>query len=277
MSTIYTGVPGNVTTPLTATISGITGNTVSPIVFTTSSPHLFGNGDTVVVAGVTGNTAANGTFTITVTGANTFSVPGTGNGTASFGSATLTDISLTPQITIPSDGDVDNSASVNVALQALADRTQFLYNQYKLINIQTTSWGTGHTLTMTVGVNQIQSETVLTSSVNTLLGDVIEVALSCDGGIGSTSGITNCRYQLGTTQNGTVVGTITGSIVTIGWQGASSSVVNAPISLSGAVTITYPGSLLIWLQGNLITGSGSDNALAAYTGLSCTIKQWRAN
>lgn len=60
----------------------ITGATnVSPIVITTSSPHNLTTGDLVVITGVTGNTAANGSWTITVTGASTFSLNGsTGNG-----------------------------------------------------------------------------------------------------------------------------------------------------------------------------------------------------
>lgn len=61
-----------------ANISGATN--ASPISIT-SAGHGLSTGATVFILGVTGNTAANGTFTITVTGANTFTLDGsTGNG-----------------------------------------------------------------------------------------------------------------------------------------------------------------------------------------------------
>lgn len=60
------------------TITGATN--ASPIQITIAN-HGLGTGETVVVASVGGNTAANGTWVITVTGANTFTLNGsTGNG-----------------------------------------------------------------------------------------------------------------------------------------------------------------------------------------------------
>ncbi len=124
MATIYTGNAALVSTPLSATINGATN--ASPIVVSTTANHLFATGDTVLVSGVTGNTAANGEWTIIVLSSTTFSLTGsTGNG-AYVAGGTAKDQSLTPQFTIPSDGDARNAASVNVALQALADRGQFL-------------------------------------------------------------------------------------------------------------------------------------------------------
>lgn len=52
----------------------------SPIVVTTASTHGASTGDKIEIRGVFGNTAANGFWTITVTGSNTFSLNGsTGN------------------------------------------------------------------------------------------------------------------------------------------------------------------------------------------------------
>lgn len=124
MSSVITGDASNVSNSLERTVSGATN--ASPIVITTSTSHLFASGDTVVVADVGGNTAANGTWTITVTGPSTFSLDGsTGNGAYTSG-GTATDVSLTPQFTIPSDGDDLDAASVNVALETLGDRSQHL-------------------------------------------------------------------------------------------------------------------------------------------------------
>ena len=69
----------------------ITGATnASPIQITVAN-HGLGTGETVVVASVGGNTAANGTWVITVTGANTFTLNGS-NGTGAYtsgGTATV--------------------------------------------------------------------------------------------------------------------------------------------------------------------------------------------
>ena len=124
MSTIYTGNPANVTTPLTATVTGATN--VAPIVITTVANHLYATNDLVTVSGVTGNTAANGAWTIIVLSPTTFSLTGTTGNGAYAGGGTCSDNSLTPQFTIPSDGDAFNVSSVNVAMQAIADRTQYL-------------------------------------------------------------------------------------------------------------------------------------------------------
>ena len=126
MSTIYTGNPANVTTPLAATVTATTGAAVAPIVITTVANHLYATNDLVTVSGVTGNTAANGAWTIIVLSPTTFSLTGTTGNGAYAGGGTCSDNSLTPQFTIPSDGDAMSASSINVPYQALADRTQYL-------------------------------------------------------------------------------------------------------------------------------------------------------
>src|SRR5262249_47376004 len=71
----------------TATSGSIIGATnASPISITTLVNHGLTSGTTVSISGVQGNTAANGTFTITVTSLNTFTLNGTnGNGNYSGG------------------------------------------------------------------------------------------------------------------------------------------------------------------------------------------------
>jgi len=67
---------GDIFVPLTQNI--VTGATdASPIAITTAEPHGYQTGQMVTISGVAGNTAANGTFTITVTGATTFTLNGT--------------------------------------------------------------------------------------------------------------------------------------------------------------------------------------------------------
>lgn len=124
MPTTITGKASDVSNALTRTITDATNAT--PIVITTSANHLFATDDTVYIANVGGNTAANGTWTITKISATTFSLnTSVGSGAYTAG-GTAIDIALTPQFQAPSDGDVLDAASVNAALDALADRTQFL-------------------------------------------------------------------------------------------------------------------------------------------------------
>lgn len=124
MSTVYTGDPLAVSSSLTRTVNGATNAT--PIVIQTTVAHQFATFDTVVVNGVTGNTAANGTWQITVVDSTHFQLNGSVGSGAYVSGGTVSDQSLTPQFTIPSDGDALDAASVNVALEVLADRTQFL-------------------------------------------------------------------------------------------------------------------------------------------------------
>ena len=124
MSTEYTGNPSNVTTPLARTIIGATNAT--PIVVQTSSSHGYSTGDYVNIRSIIGNTAANGSWKITSTGLDTFSLYGSvGNGVYSSGGI-ATDESLTPTMMQPADGDLRSAASVNLAIDLLADRSQWL-------------------------------------------------------------------------------------------------------------------------------------------------------
>ena len=122
MSTIYNGVPTNVSNSNSQTISAVGGTSPAPFLVTTASSHGFQTNDTVAISGTS---VCDGNWTVTVTGLTTFTLNGsTASGTASSGTAV--DISLAPAITIPSDGDAFTVSSVNTALQALIDRTQFL-------------------------------------------------------------------------------------------------------------------------------------------------------
>lgn len=136
MSSVYTGDPSTITSPLSRTVTAASNAT--PIVITTSVSHLFATGDSVTVSEVGGNTDANGTWTITVLSANTFELDGSvGSGAYAGPGGVALSNSLTPQFTIPDDGDTLDAASVNVALEMLADRTQFLHTNRLIAEIVT--------------------------------------------------------------------------------------------------------------------------------------------
>lgn len=145
MSTVISGSSGTVQNNSTRTVSGATN--ASPIVVQTTAPHGYATNNVVQITGVTGNTAANGTWRVTVIDSTHFSLTGSvGNG-AYGGGGTSVDTSLTPAFTIPSDGDARNAASVNVAFEMLADRTQFLAELVNNVQFQTQTFDSSSTYT----------------------------------------------------------------------------------------------------------------------------------
>lgn len=144
MSTPITGVPSAVSNTTSKTISGATNAT--PIVITTTTSHGFSTGDAVYVYGVGGNTDANGSWVITVLTATTFSLNSSIGGGVYTSGGTVINKYLLPAFNIPSDGDARNAASVNVALEALADRTQFLNQMVEGMSLQKHVFGAGTTV-----------------------------------------------------------------------------------------------------------------------------------
>jgi hypothetical protein len=86
------------------TVSGATNAT--PIVVTTTIAHGLQTGDKVTISGVNGNTSANGSFSVTVASATTFSLDGSaGNGPwTSGGSTHLSGLYLLTLPANPGDG-----------------------------------------------------------------------------------------------------------------------------------------------------------------------------
>lgn len=158
MSTVITGLPTTITSRLAATVNDATNAT--PIVIGTTAAHLYATGDRVAITGVTGNTAANSgasPWVITVIDATHFSLTGSVGSGAYVAGGTCSNYSLTPQFTIPSDGDAFTAAAFNVAYQALADRTQYL--QKRIDGTATTvtrnvPFGTARALNVSVAVAQ---------------------------------------------------------------------------------------------------------------------------
>jgi len=110
----------------------------NPVVVTVSGalPADFLTGVIVDITGVLGNTAANGQFAATVTGASTFSIPIPGTG-AYVSGGSVQPLNMSPFFQIPSDGDLDNEASIDNWAKATGDRTQFLVSKigaYKLVS-----------------------------------------------------------------------------------------------------------------------------------------------
>ncbi len=167
MPSIVTGVPSTVTTPLVRTVTAA--SNASPIVITTSAAHQFVTGDTVVIQNVGGNTAANGVWQITKTSSTQFQLDSSTGNAAYTSGGTATNLSLTPQFQIPDDGDDLDAASVNVALEALSDRSQFLGLQLGSIP-DITSLKTVDVSSLTVGTKRFVSNQGLFELAPDVLG-----------------------------------------------------------------------------------------------------------
>lgn len=136
MSNTYIGKPGNESRATYKTVTGATNAT--PIEITTSAAHGLADGERVEIIGVLGNLAANGVWYAQVTAANKFTiysawtggapatpVPGSGAWAAG-GTQVVLPIAFLNAETLPADGDNLTAASVNVPLEANADREAFL-------------------------------------------------------------------------------------------------------------------------------------------------------
>ena len=124
MSSTYNGKSGNITPPSALTITNVSAGATPTITISGSLPAAFLTGIAVDITGVQGATGVNGTWTATVTGASTFTIPSGAPGTYTSGG------SIQPLylqgITLPSDGDAGTASSVNVPFEAIQDQCAFL-------------------------------------------------------------------------------------------------------------------------------------------------------
>ena len=110
-------LPPDVNTAVAGTTLIVTGaSNASPIAITTAAPHGLQTGDQVTISGVLGNTAANGTFTVTVTSATTFTLDGsTGTGAWAGGG-----IVSQPALAFALNASVNDVLAIASALGAIA-------------------------------------------------------------------------------------------------------------------------------------------------------------
>jgi len=190
MSSLYDGIPSNVTVPSAVAIASSTNAT--PIVVTTSSPHGLTTGSSVYVYQHNTNTAANGTWKVSVVNSTSIILVGSvGNGVGA-GTGYVQDMGYGASVTIPSDGDPATASSVNTPLEGIADRTAFIAlntGSYKMFATGTLPFddnGTegstfmSHTFTSpsTWEPFTTNSGLIATISPNLQAGDIIDVAFT---------------------------------------------------------------------------------------------------
>lgn len=148
MSHTYSG-NGTAVSPAVAGFTPVaiqSSTNATPIAVTFQVAHGFTSGDTVEVIGHATNTGANGIWQVLVTSPTVVTL--TGSVGVAVGAATgyAVDYQLSPALTIPDDGDDDDGASIDPALEALANLAPFLRRTtgvYRLANIYAKDFGSG--------------------------------------------------------------------------------------------------------------------------------------
>lgn len=210
MPSPYLGISSNVAFPSAGTITGVTNTnpmvvTVSgslPAQMTAVATAESGSTFPVDVQGVQGCTAANGLWQATVTGANTFTIPAAGNAPYTTGGTVA--YQFPQSYNTPSAGDNRSSASVNVGLDALGDRTLLGFvntGTYKLAKVITaqasqdsnTSWAQQVNVTNTWTLPSVSPAWEVPGVVS---GDYIDVALTCTGLAAASGGASLALFSL---------------------------------------------------------------------------------
>lgn len=225
----YSGNPGNITSPISVSITGCANNGAGLIRVTSSTAHDMATNDVVYVSAVTGTTEANGFWPITVVDATHFDLVGSAFVNAYVSGGTAKDLSLSPYFQIPNNGEPGTVESILAAVQALADRTQYL----GLLSALGTVIGTPQTITA-----------VGTTNVVWPYGASRALLVGCGGG-GSGGG--------GRTGN-----TSTGS-VGLGGSGGGGAPLTVQL-VTGVVGTTYAVAIGAAAAAAAINSNGNDGA-----------------
>jgi hypothetical protein len=175
----------------------------------TTGTHGLTTGDTVFVNQHLANLAANGIYSVIVTGTTTFTLTGTTGTGVGGATGTVQPLSFNSTFTIPAD-TVDNLAatSVNVPLEALADRSAllsswagpyFLYQEYDIgidAGHAATAWSgsTAYNSAAYVAITSSPSATITVYGLAT--GDEVEIQFQASG-VFSTASTSQAPMALG--------------------------------------------------------------------------------
>jgi hypothetical protein len=284
----YGGIASNITGnfPPVSTVTGATN--ASPIVIQTSAAHGLTSGDSVRVAGVQGNAGANGTWVATVVDSTHFSMLGSvGSGAYTTG-GTAQSLAIGPSYAIPIDGEARSAASMNVALEALGDRTAALgrmTGQYKLHRFYPFSGGYGggpawgsatvsasNTWTPFSGTPLSGAFTGIVSDGES--ADIIEVELATtlylSGGSPTSAmvGLTSGGYQPG---GSAALVNLNASQVLI--QQVAYNVAQVPICLKSYFQVGSGGP--VWDLGVSVNFPSTTGTASLQGGWTAIVKQWR--
>jgi hypothetical protein len=261
MSTTYAG-------GITKNIQSSTNAT--PIAVTTTASHGFTTGDVVIISGHLTNTNANGRFAVTVTGAATFTLDhSVGNGVGG-ATGTVSDDSYATSATIPSDGDDMSAASVDVSIEALLDRTNYLARRMQPLGLQSVTYEEADG--GTTGGSGSETDLFSVAAVETSTGDVLEITISgtLQGNRTGGSGTKQVLFYLKKNVNGGSFSTIQSGILQD--QVSTTGPIDVPLSLSAIVNVgTTPGQIIF----KVTAYTGDANVTATASNCNVIVKNYR--
>ncbi len=215
-------------------VTGATGDTVSPIVID-SVAHGLSTGQQVIITGVGGNNAANGTFTITVTHPDKFSLNGaTGNGAYTSGGAwRLLASNAYTGLTDVHQGELQLNSAATAILKDLQVGDNTLIGQAQALTLSSFNTGVDQfTLTFDDGINPTITTAPITYYTNpTYEAAQIQSALNAVLGANATTVTAVSTTVFTVTFNGALAGTnplaLTGAAVNPATGSVSASITSA--------------------------------------------------
>lgn len=244
-----------------------------PIVVTSTAPHLLTTGDTVWVNGAN-DVGANGVFPVVVLTATTFQLVGSTNDGGGGSAGLFFSLGYDSTFAIPSDGDPADAASVDVSLEALADRTAWLASKIGVFNYpfyqqllyndddSGASWSTN-----TLGASYAFVTNSPQMPFYVATNDLIEIDF--DTVFINGTPFPGASLALGYTINGGTVTKIPGSGISLN-QYAQNEV--RPVGLFGRILAPSPGLMMLGVIGIKGSGASTVNLLGDYT---FSGRQWR--
>lgn len=292
MSSTYKGQPALVT-PSVANFNISAVTVANPATCQTSTPHGMTTGDAVHIKGETVLNPINGFWTATVLDGTHFTVPVNAGGTSGATTGVAQPIALNA-VTIPSDGDAANAASVDTPLSGEADRSAFLATatgEYKLAAthpVGAGGWqndggvfpvgGPWVTLTGTGGTWVATAKTWTLSDL--LVGDIVDFELhgtlqsdiNPNGDAVAAKLYASNFATTGSPAYAAVLGSAKGLSGSLSVASTGTQLISSPITLRGQLVVTTVGLVTFKLY---LFGSGAADVVQMVGDYVATAKVWR--
>lgn len=246
------------------TLTVQTASNTSPIQITTTTPHGLSSSNPVSISGVLGNGNANGTWSIIVTGANTFTLNGSnGAGAYTSGGTVVSGFVFTNGIATNGDGasiNFNTGAFYDVAIP-ISKRKVIAGDIGRILTLKSTKYPTKNTgLFKITGINVGNSTTIAAgSNGQSLPQSTINVASTTGFPTSGTIFITSSAGQQTVTYTGTTSTTFTGCTGGTGTLSTGGAIANLNrYTIDYRATEVPPietGTLDWWLYENEATAS----------------------
>jgi len=245
-----------------------------PIVVTSSSPHLLTTGDTVWINGAN-DVGANGVFPVVVLTSTTFELVGSTNDGGGGSAGLIFSLGFDSTFQIPSDGDPRDAASVDIGLEALADRTAwlaskvgaFVYPHYDQFLYNDDDTGSNWSVNAALGASYALVANSPQMPFYVATNDLIEIdfVTTATYGTPQPDGALALGYQI----NGGTVTKIPGASTSLNLYALNEI---RPVTLTGRILAPSDGLMMLGVIAIKGTNPTSLNLRGAYT---FAARQWR--